>query len=66
MSSINGRKPFGTLSLVAGPSAGEPIPADGHARLTLSIPDQWFCDEVGYISETAADAGAAAWPQRSD
>jgi hypothetical protein len=64
MSSIDRRKRFAPLSLVAGPSAGEPICPDGHAKPESSIPDGWFRDEVGYVGDTEAGAQAYAYLSR--
>lgn len=52
MSIANRRTRLGKLSLVSG--TGVPRPVDDHATSAPSLPEGWFCDEVGLVSETAA------------
>lgn len=53
MSHINWRTKIGMLSLVSGTARAVPHPTGHHAASSTSLPEGWFCDEVGYISETA-------------
>lgn len=52
MSRINRPK----LSLVASTPTRVPPRANQVAASTAMMPEGWFCDEVGYVGETTADA----------
>jgi hypothetical protein len=63
MSPTNRRTRLSKLSLVSG--TGVPRPADDHAASAPSLPEGWFCDEVGFVSETA-DADCIPGPVRPE
>jgi hypothetical protein len=57
------------LSLVAGTSTRVPPHANqADATSTATMPEGWFCEEVGYVGETTGDARALtlAGPPRLD
>lgn len=46
------------LSLVTSTPTGAPPHAIRDTTSAATIPEGWFCEEVGYVGETAADARA--------
>ncbi|TCG06718.1 hypothetical protein BZM27_24220 [Paraburkholderia steynii] len=52
MSRFNRRTNLNTLSIVRGTSTAVAIPTDHRATPTAPMPEGWFDEEVGYLSET--------------
>jgi len=56
MSRVDRRTRLGRLSLVSDTAATVPRPEDRQPASTVGLPEGWFSDEVGYVSETADKA----------